>query len=140
MRGKRHLRARLQRPDQLAVLADVFVDGAAVRPAVAAGEACESAHHRLVRGGEHVMEAKPQPALDTPVADHGPRVVGQLHFDGLAQERREARCEDEARAVRNEMDPRRARPCFEGDGNAGFGAGSGLAEEEGELPHGCEAL
>jgi len=42
--------------------------------------------------------------------------------------------------VRNEMDPRRARPWFEGDGNAGFGAGSGLAEEEGELPHGCEAL
>ena len=30
--------------------------------------------------------------------------------------------------------------CFEGDGNARFGAGSGLAEEEGELPHGCEAL
>src|SRR6266446_10888091 len=75
-RRERRLRPRRERPDELPVLANVLVDGAAVSAPVATRETGERPHHRLVGPREHVMEPETQTTLHAPVADHGPGVVG----------------------------------------------------------------
>jgi len=122
------------------LIADVLVDGAAVRAPVASRETGERPHHRLVGPREHVMQPEAQAALHTAVADHRPGIVGELHLDPLAQERREPRCEDEARAVGHHVDSRRTNLRIELDGDARLGPRSELAGEEEELPHACGAL
>ena len=139
-RRERRLRPRRERPDELPVLANVLVDGAAVSAPVATRETGERPHHRLVRPREHVMEPETQTTLHAPVADHRPGVIGQLHLDRLAQQRSKPRCEDEARAVGHDMDARRTGLWIELDGDARLGPRSELAGEEGELPHACGAL
>src|SRR6266852_1807092 len=59
------------------IRADVFVDRAAVRAPVPAGEACQCPDHVVVRGREHVVEAEAYLALQPLERDHGPGVVGQ---------------------------------------------------------------
>ena len=60
--AERLLRAFGSRANEVAVPADVFVDGPPVRAAVATREAGQRADQVVVCGREHVMQAEPHPA------------------------------------------------------------------------------
>src|SRR5438067_264775 len=90
-------RAVAGRADEVAVIADVCVDGAAVGAAVAAGEPGQRADHVLVCDGEHVVQSEAHAPLQALVRNHGPGVVGELYLDRLPHQPGELVGEDRAR-------------------------------------------